>query len=78
MSFRSKVTLLSSCVVTAGIVWGVHYLQDQNKVQMRSGIVKEIEKQSLTEKQQENLNFMIEQQKLTEKLIAERDLKPAS
>ena len=43
-----------------------------------SGIVKEIEKQSLTEKQQENLNFMIEQQKLTEKLIAERDLKPAS
>lgn len=71
MSFRSKVTLASSCIFTAGVVYLVHYNQDQNKVQMRSGIVKEIE--TLSEKQQENLEFMLTQQKLTEKLVAERE-----
>jgi len=78
MSFRSKVTLVSSCVFTAGVVYFVHHNQDQNKVQMRSGIVKELEtitekQQQLSEKAQENLDFMLSQQKLTEKLVAERE-----
>ncbi|KAL4930522.1 protein PET117 [Aspergillus undulatus] len=47
MSRASKLTLAGTGLVTAGIVYFVHWSQEQEKASMHQGVIRDMEKQRI-------------------------------
>ncbi|KAL4994129.1 hypothetical protein BDV10DRAFT_11431 [Aspergillus recurvatus] len=47
MSRASKLTFAGTGLVTAGIVWFVHWSQEQEKASMHKGVERDMEKQRI-------------------------------
>lgn len=63
MSTASKVTLVSVCMISVGIISFVHWSQQDDRRRLRQGVIKDQERQ---ERKRRNLEELREQQKLTE------------
>lgn len=62
MSSASKITLALAAVISGGIVFFVHYMQQTEREQLHLGVLKDIERQS---RRKENINILQQQQDLT-------------
>ena len=62
MSTASKITLLGACVSTLGIITFVHWSQQDDRIRLRQGVIKDQERQ---ERKRKNLEDLKEQQRLT-------------
>ncbi|EFX84361.1 hypothetical protein DAPPUDRAFT_314619 [Daphnia pulex] len=59
MSLVAKLTLASSVIVSAGIVYYVHYKQNLDRTSLHEGVIRDIERQK--RRRAENL-YMLQQQ----------------
>ena len=66
MSLASKITLAVSCAGTSFVVWLVHKDQENERIRVHQGVIKDQERQE--RKRQNQLEFE-EQQRLTQYLI---------
>ncbi|KAK3914750.1 Protein PET117-like protein, mitochondrial [Frankliniella fusca] len=76
MSTRSKIVLGVSCVVSVGIIFGVHYKQQLDRERMHQGVVRDMEVQEM--KKRQNMVLLDQQTALTQLLRDQeksRDLK---
>ncbi|CAI2164123.1 16913_t:CDS:2 [Funneliformis geosporum] len=67
MSQAAKITLITSIIISSGIVWGVHYQQKKEKEFMHSGIIRDEERRAKKDKFQQN------QLDLEQQLILQRE-----
>ncbi|KAI8375821.1 hypothetical protein BD560DRAFT_445647 [Blakeslea trispora] len=69
MSKAAKATLMGSIVFCAASVFGVHYLQNEEKATLRAGVIREDERRKKKEQQALNMRELKEQQELHEALL---------
>ncbi|EMD39085.1 hypothetical protein CERSUDRAFT_112780 [Gelatoporia subvermispora B] len=53
MSRVAKITFASSIILSAGIVWGVHYMQQQERETMYQGVLRDDERRREKMRQRE-------------------------
>ncbi|KAK9476485.1 hypothetical protein V1514DRAFT_336746 [Lipomyces japonicus] len=61
MSTASKVTLATVSVLTVGIIYGVHYIQELEQQTMYQGVVKDVERQRI---KKDRIDELLLQQRL--------------
>ncbi|XP_057877215.1 protein PET117 homolog, mitochondrial [Melospiza georgiana] len=70
MSWGSRLALAVSALLSAAIVAAVHIQQRRELERLRSGVVRDLERQN---QKKENVRLLEEQIALTKRLIEERD-----
>ncbi|EFN83763.1 protein PET117 homolog, mitochondrial-like [Harpegnathos saltator] len=70
MSIAAKVTFVSCCCVSFGIIAYVHYKQSYDRQQLHLGVVRDIERQE--RRKAENVYILQQQIELTKELRKER------
>ncbi len=65
MLSKASVTLLASAVVSVGIIYYVHNQQEVERIQMHSGVIRDIERQQhkRRNKQQNQQQIQLDQNK---------------
>ncbi|RDW61235.1 protein PET117 [Aspergillus mulundensis] len=75
MSRASKLTFAGTGLVTAGIVWFVHWSQEQEKMSMHKGVERDMEKQRI---QQERKAEFEMQRRLEEEYLKLQKVSPST
>ncbi|KAG8276070.1 protein PET117 homolog, mitochondrial [Homalodisca vitripennis] len=68
MSLPAKITLATSCVVSAGIIAYVHFKQQLDRVKLHEGVVRDVERRQ--RRKAENIYVLEQQKDLTKKYQA--------
>ncbi|KAL4945933.1 hypothetical protein BDV06DRAFT_218827 [Aspergillus oleicola] len=75
MSRASKLTLAGTGLVTAGIVYFVHWSQEQEKASMHQGVVRDMEKQRIQLERKAEFEM---QRKLEEEYLKLQKVSPST
>ncbi|RCI04144.1 hypothetical protein CU098_012352 [Rhizopus stolonifer] len=78
MSRAAKATLLGSILFCVGSVFGVHYLQNEEKANLRAGVLRDEERRKKKEQQALNMKELHEQQELHEALLKTQHISPTN
>ncbi|BFZ64448.1 hypothetical protein YB2330_005594 [Saitoella coloradoensis] len=68
MSTKSKITFFTTVAVTAGVVYGVHWLQKTEQQQMHAGVLRDAERMRVRKERELELIAQQELQKQYEKV----------
>ncbi|KAG2211619.1 uncharacterized protein EV154DRAFT_544466 [Mucor mucedo] len=69
MSTTAKATLAASILFCCASVAGVHYIQNEEKANLRAGVLRDDERRKKKEQQQLNMRELKEQTELHEALL---------
>ncbi|KAL4954901.1 hypothetical protein BDW69DRAFT_162110 [Aspergillus filifer] len=75
MSRASKLTLAGTGLVTAGIVYFVHWSQEQEKASMHQGVIRDMEKQRIQLERKAEFEM---QRKLEEEYLKLQKVSPST
>ncbi|KAL3432490.1 hypothetical protein BDV09DRAFT_197682 [Aspergillus tetrazonus] len=75
MSRASKLTFAGTSLVTAGIVWFVHWSQEQEKASMHKGVERDMEKQRIQLERKAEFEM---QKKLEEEYLKLQKVSPST
>ncbi|CAO0795700.1 unnamed protein product [Mucor circinelloides] len=74
MSKAAKATLTASIVFCCASVFGVHYIQNEEKENLRAGVLRDDERRKKKEQQTLNMRELKEQQELHEALLKTQEV----
>lgn len=66
MSTTSKMTFISSVLITGGIIGYVHYKQQLDREKLHEGVIRDVERQQM--RKIENMYILEKQAELTKRL----------